>query len=88
MQKWQTKANAQDIKVLMAALITTDTPEATLTNLAAHELNLYRALTPQHLGKAMATSWVDWNEMTKWTTLERQVQSSEGTSPASPAQAG
>ena len=50
--RWQAKAGEQHVKILMAALITTDAPEATLASLVRHEMNLHRALTPQHLGKS------------------------------------
>ena len=56
----------------MTALITAETPEVTLLNLDERGMNLYRALAPHHLGKAMSTGWVDWAEMAVWTAQRGQ----------------
>ena len=83
---WQVSADERKIKVLMAALITAEVPEVTLHNLDKHELNLYKALVPHHLGKAMATGWVDWAEMAEWTVRSGQHKSKEVESRGSPAE--
>ena len=58
-----------EAKALVAALATTVQHQKTLSDLESG-LNLYRTLTPQHLGKAMATGLVSWEMMAKWTTAQ------------------
>ena len=74
---WRVEADERKIKVLMAALIIAETPEVTLLNLDEHGMNLYRALALHHLGKAMATGWVDWAEMAVRTAQCRQHKTKE-----------
>ena len=83
---WQVSADERKIKVLMAALITAEVPEATLQDLDKHELNLYKALVPHHLGKAMATGWVDWAEIAEWTAWSGQHKPREVGTRGSPPQ--
>ena len=83
---WQVSADERKIKVLMATLITAEAPEATLQELDRHGLNLYRALVPHHLGKAMATGWVDWAEMAEWTAWSRRCKLEEAATQEVPPQ--
>ena len=57
-------------KALVAALATTVQHHKILSDLEEGGMNLYQTLTPQHLGKAMATGLVSWEMMTKWTTAQ------------------
>ena len=59
-----------EAKALVAALATTVQHRKSLGDLEESGLNLYQTLTPQHLGKAMATGLVSWEMMAKWTTAQ------------------
>ena len=60
----------QEAKALVAALATTVQHQKTLSDLEENGLNLYQTLTPQHLGKAMATGLISWETMARWTLAQ------------------
>ena len=82
---WGAGADERRIRTLMASMVTAEKPEATLRDLEEHGMNLYKALTPLHLGKAIATGWVDWAEITEWTAPSRQHKQHEVDTAEAPA---
>ena len=79
----------QEAKALVAALATTVQHQKTLSDLEENGLNLYQTLTPQHLGKAMATGLISWETMARWTTAQAGASQvvGRGTPPNAPSAA-
>ena len=68
--KWGQNEGDPKAVTLLAAVTTAEEPPAVLKTLKEQGLNLYKTLTPQHLGKFMATGAITWGTLAQWTAAK------------------
>ena len=68
--KWGQNEGGPKVVTLLAAVTTAEEPLAVLKTLKEQVLNLYKTLTPQHIGQVMATGAISWGTLAQWAAVK------------------